>query len=103
MTANKNKEYLISYERDNYQCVYPSCGKRATQQGHCLDNTITNRKVYGKEVIENHNNLRSVCGLEHNTKIRVLKKNNKDKFASLIKENLDKILSVEYINNYIKE
>ena len=101
MRLSEISQYEISYERDNYQCTV--CGKPAIMQAHCIDNTKTNIKVYGKKIIENHNNLRSVCSLECNTKVRVSKVSQKTKLFNLISNNLFVNLYVDYMNKKIKE
>jgi len=100
MTRTEIEEYIKAYDRDRYQCV---CGKRAVMIGHCLDRTLVNIKKFGKEVIQNHNNLRAVCSLSCNTVVRVSKENEREILFNLIKDNLNNILPVEYINKKIKE
>lgn len=99
MTTKQIREYELSFSRDNYQCVI--CKKPAIQQAHVLDNTIVNNKKYGKDIIDNHNNIRSVCSLECNTKCRISKENERNILARLIEKNLKNILSVDYINKVI--
>lgn len=68
MTAYQIEQYKIRYKLDNFNCAI--CGKRATQIGHRLGNTTTNRKVYGN-VIDHVNNIVSVCGLVCNKRVDI--------------------------------
>ncbi len=100
MKIKQIKEYEISYERDKWQCVV--CFNPAKMQAHCIDNTKINRKKYGNKVISNHNNLRSVCSLNCNTKVRISKENEKRKLHCLILRYINNILPVDIINEIIK-
>ena len=61
MNEYQLQQYLIAYIRDDYTCQ--KCGKPATQIAHRINQSKVNIKKYGEKIINNHNNLVSVCSL----------------------------------------
>jgi hypothetical protein len=48
MTQKQIDEYTKRYEAEHYLCW---CGKRATHIAHRIAQSLTNYRVYGKEII----------------------------------------------------
>ena len=56
-------------EYNGWECVI--CGDPATQLAHCIAQTKTNIKKYGKSVIHNWNNMLPVCSLYCNSRCNI--------------------------------
>jgi len=68
-----NKRSILA-EKQNYKCVI--CGKPLGYYGqfaHKIDNTKTNRSLYGSKVVDSIYNGEMVCSLECNKKVSIRK------------------------------
>ena len=57
------------YSHYNYQCFL--CERQATQRSHIIGNTLLNRKLYGRRIIDHPLNWLPACNLDHNKKIDI--------------------------------
>lgn len=67
---NKTQDAILQiYEHYNYQCFI--CKSRAVQLAHLIGDTKSNRKRYGKDIIDNPLNVLPACNLKHNALIDI--------------------------------
>lgn len=87
----KDKEFeqlVHMYTIHNHKCFVT--GNQATQRAHIIGNTLSNRKLYGKRIIDNWLNWLPVDSLKSNALVDV--GNNqllKEKVASIIDSLMD--------------
>jgi hypothetical protein len=104
MTQKQIDEYTKRYEAEYYMCW---CGKKATHIAHRIAQSLTNYKVYGKEIIDHWFNLCCACDTDngsHNDACNIgFKPNTSKKLVQLIKSRGDDLLTVREINEYLEE
>lgn len=69
MTRHEKEKREAMYQHYGYKCFV--CGEPANQAAHIIGNTLLNRKLFGKRIVDHELNMLPACSLSHNKKIDI--------------------------------
>ena len=69
MKDSEKENVMDMYKHYDFSCFL--CKSQATQRAHIIGNTLLNRKLYGRRIIDNPLNWLPACSLKHNKKIDI--------------------------------
>ena len=82
MKFDEEEKIRELYNEYNWKCFV--CGKLVKQRAHIIGDTLPNRKVFGKHVLDSILNWLPVCSLECNKKCDVGRDSDAEKVAIII-------------------